>query len=69
MSKKKNEGFSYDAAMQELQKIVAQLQNDEIKIDDLSEKVTRASELILQCREKLRQTSVYVNEALGEVDA
>jgi exodeoxyribonuclease VII small subunit len=40
----------------ELQKIVAELQNDAIGIDDLSEKVCRASELIRSCREKLRQT-------------
>jgi exodeoxyribonuclease VII small subunit len=56
MSKKKTEGFSYDAAIIELQKIVAELQNDAIGIDDLSEKVSRASELIRSCREKLRQT-------------
>jgi exodeoxyribonuclease VII small subunit len=56
MSKKKIEGFSYDAAMIELQKIVAELQNDAIGIDDLSERVSRASELIRSCREKLRQT-------------
>jgi exodeoxyribonuclease VII small subunit len=56
MSKKKTEGFSYDASMIELQKIVAELQNDAIGIDDLSEKVSRASELIRSCREKLRQT-------------
>jgi exodeoxyribonuclease VII small subunit len=61
---KKTSDFSYDAAMQELQTLVGQLQNDQIGVDTLAEKVRRAAELIRQCREKLRQTEEDVNEAL-----
>jgi exodeoxyribonuclease VII small subunit len=63
MAKKLGE-FSYDAAMQELQTLVGQLQNDQIGVDALAEKVRRASDLIKLCREKLRQTEADVNESL-----
>lgn len=63
MAKKTTE-FSYDAAMQELQTLVGQLQNDQIGVDALAEKVRRAAELIRLCREKLRQTEDEVNAAL-----
>jgi exodeoxyribonuclease VII small subunit len=56
MSKKKTDAFSYDAAMQELQKIVAQMQEEAVTIDDLVEKVSRATELIQLCKQKLHQT-------------
>ncbi len=63
MAKKTNE-FSYDAAMLELQTLVGQLQNDQIGVDALAEKVRRATDLIRLCREKLRQTEEDVNAAL-----
>ena len=66
MSKKKTDTFSYDFAMTELQKIVAQLQSDEISIDDLAEKVSRATELIRLCREKLRETEEDVKGFIEE---
>ncbi len=65
MSKKKSD-FSYDAAMQEIQNIVAELQNENVGVDALAEKVHRASELIKMCREKLRQTESDVKDALGD---
>ena len=67
MSKKK-QTFSYDAAMQEIQNIVAELQNDSVGVDALAEKVQRASELIKLCREKLRQTEKDVTDALGDLN-
>lgn len=62
MAKKKAGEFSYDAAMKELQEIAAQLQGDAISIDDLAEKVSRATELIRLCREKLRHTEEDIQE-------
>lgn len=50
------EDMSYEEAMAELQSIVADLQEEAISIDDLSERVRRAAELIRYCREKLRRT-------------
>ena len=66
MSKKKLD-FSYDAAMQEIQNIVAELQNESVGVDALAEKVRRAADLIKQCREKLRQTEGEVQAALSDL--
>ena len=48
--------LTYEEALQELQQIVVQLQEDAASVDELSEKVQRAAELIAYCREKLRTT-------------
>jgi exodeoxyribonuclease VII small subunit len=50
----KKEKMTYEAAYAELQQIVSALQNDSVSIDDLSEKVKRAAELVAFCQEKLR---------------
>ncbi len=56
MAKRKPDITSYEKAMQELQEIVDQLQEESIGIDELSAKVKRAADLIRFCKEKLRTT-------------
>ncbi len=58
--------INYEKAMEELQQIVAQLQEDKLTVDELSEKVKRAAELIAQCRKKLRQTEEELEGLLGD---
>jgi exodeoxyribonuclease VII small subunit len=53
---------SYQKAYDELQKIVTQLQNDEIGLDDLSKSVKRAGELIKACKEKLRNVELEIDQ-------
>ena len=48
--------LSYEKAMEELQQLVAQLQEGQMSVDELAAKVKRAAELIAHCRRKLRQT-------------
>ena len=59
----KNKKMTYAEAMEELQRLSQQLQEEEIGIDDLSAKVARAKELINFCRRKLRSTE----EELGGI--
>jgi exodeoxyribonuclease VII small subunit len=59
--------INYTDAFTELQKIVAEIEEGEINVDQLSEKVTRASELIKICREKLVSTEEDVNEILRKL--
>jgi exodeoxyribonuclease VII small subunit len=59
MTKQKTK-LTYEAALQELQTIVAQLQEEAVSMDDLSEKVSRATELLNFCRERLRLTEEQV---------
>jgi exodeoxyribonuclease VII small subunit len=63
--KKTNNDLNYETAMSELQSIVSALQNDEIGVDDLSEKVKRATELIRFCREKLRKVEEDMEDVLS----
>ena len=61
MNMKKNTS-SYEDALRELQVILDQLQNNEIPMDDLVQKVKRATTLIKYCKEKLRPTEEEVNK-------
>ena len=63
MSKKT---ITYQTAMEELQTIVAQLEANAIGIDELSEKVKRAAELVNFCQQKLRTTEKEMNNLFDE---
>ncbi len=64
MSKK----LTYSAALEELENIIQEIENEEISIDDLSLKVKRASILLKFCKEKLRATEGDINAILGEME-
>lgn len=59
--------ISYTEAISELESIVTEIEQGEITIDTLSEKVKRASELIRICKSKLTATEDDVNKILGEI--
>lgn len=52
--------MTYEKALQELQQIIAQLQEDQVSIDELSQQSKRAAELIEYCRAKLRETEADI---------
>lgn len=60
--------ITYTAAFEELQTIVGEIEEGEITVDELSEKVKRAAELIKICKEKLSSTEEDVNKILKEMD-
>ena len=45
--------ITYTAAFEELKEIVDQLENDSISVDELTEKMKRATVLMKICRDKL----------------
>jgi exodeoxyribonuclease VII small subunit len=59
--------LNYKSAIDELEIIVKEMENEDISVDELAEKVKRASYLIKFCREKLTKTETEVNEALNEL--
>jgi len=61
--------ISYTEAIQELEAIVTEIEEGEITIDTLSEKVKRASELIKICKAKLTATEEDVSKILGDLKA
>ena len=59
---------NYTEAFEELQKIVSEIEEGEISIDELSIKVKRAAELIKICKNKLTSTEEDVNQILKELE-
>jgi exodeoxyribonuclease VII small subunit len=64
-----SEQINYTDAFQELQAIVTEIEQGEISVDELSQKVKRASLLIKICKSKLTSTEEDVNKILKELDA
>jgi exodeoxyribonuclease VII small subunit len=65
MIKQTVEEPTYQSAWTELQKIVNDLQGGSVGIDELSNKIERAAELVRFCRERLRSTEDAVGR-LGQ---
>ncbi len=59
--------LNYGQAMEELEAIVEEMDNADIGIDELSEKVKRASELIRFCRKALHTTEENVDNILKDL--
>jgi exodeoxyribonuclease VII small subunit len=59
---------NYTEAFEELQEIVSQIEEGEISVDELSEKVKRAATLIKICKTKLTTTEEDVDKILKELD-
>ena len=64
-----NESMSYETASRKLQDLVDQLDNDEIKLEELAEKIKEAKALIDFCTAKLRTIESSVKSATGESQA
>lgn len=64
---KKNQ-LSYKQALEELEKIVDEIENGEIDVDLLAEKVKRATFLSQICKSKLKKTQEELDKLLGEIE-
>ena len=58
--------IKYEAAFAELQTIVSKMENDELDIDQMSEQLKRAQELIKLCKDKLTKTDEEIKKILAE---
>ena len=65
MAKKK---ISYRDAISEIEETIASIENGELDVDELSEKVKRVSELLVICKDKLHNTEKEVEKILNEMD-
>ena len=59
--------MKYEEAMRQLQEIVRKMENDELDIDQMSEQLKHAQELIKLCRDKLTKTDDEIQKLLKEV--
>jgi exodeoxyribonuclease VII small subunit len=60
--------FSFNAAMQEVEQILALLEKGDLDVDEMSEKVKRATELLQTCKQKLYQTDAEIKAVFEKVE-
>lgn len=60
--------ITFNAAMNELEAILEQIESGQPDVDELSGKVKRASELIKLCKGKLRATEEEIEKILKEME-
>ncbi len=58
----------YAAALNELDAILRELEGSDVDVDHLAERVSRASELITLCREKISNAQVKIQEVTADLD-
>ena len=59
---------TYNEAIEKLRTIVAEIENGDLDVDILSEKVKEATRLIKLCKEKLYKVDEEVKKVLEELD-
>lgn len=60
--------ISYSEAVLEIENILQQIENEELDIDLLSDKVKRVSYLLKHCKKKLTQTEAEVQKILDDIE-
>ena len=66
METNQNRQMKYEEAIGQLEKIVRQMENNELDVDQLSEQLKRAQQLIQFCRDKLSKTDEEIRQILEE---
>ncbi len=61
---KKNKNLNYQNALEELVQIQAQMEINQIPIDELDIAVKRATELLSFCKDKLRNIETNITDTL-----
>lgn len=59
---------SYSEAMAEIEDILEKIENEELDVDELAEKVKRVSTLLKFCKDKLTKTNEQVEQILKEME-
>jgi exodeoxyribonuclease VII small subunit len=60
--------LKYEDAYNELKRIAADIENENVSVDVLASKVKRASELIKFCQDKLRSTEADVTQIIKQME-
>ena len=66
MAKKKE--ISYEAAIKELEQLLAKVEGEEVNIDELSDLVKRSVGLIKTCKDKLKGIESEIDDSLTQLD-
>ena len=57
--------MKYEEAVNQLEHIVHQMENGELDIDQMSEQLKKAQQLVKLCRDKLTKTDEEIQKILG----
>ena len=60
---------TYKDAISEIEEILQKIENNELDVDELSEKVKRVSVLIKTCKDKLQKTETEVEKILNDMES
>ena len=63
-----NKKISYNEAMTEIEEILEKIENEELDVDELAEKVKRVSVLLKTCKDKLHKTNQQIEQVLKEME-
>lgn len=63
-----NKQLSYEQAITRIEEIVSLLESGEKGMDELSELVKEASQLVKSCKARLRMTEEEISKALDEAE-
>ena len=57
----------YNKAIKRLEEIIEKIENEEIDVDELSEKVKEAVELITTCKDRIEKAEMEVKRVVDEM--
>lgn len=57
----------YSKAIKRLEEIIERIENEEIDVDELSDKVKEAVELITTCKERIEKAEMEVRRVVDEM--
>ena len=60
--------LTYKDAVSEIETILGKLENEELDVDELADKVKRASVLLKFCKDKLTTTEKEIQNIIEEMD-
>ena len=60
--------IKYSKAMERLEEIIRKIENEEIDIDELSEKVKEAVTLVKLCKDKIEKAELQVKEVVDKFE-
>jgi len=63
-----NKKLTYSKAMEELNKILEDLESEKVDVDEIIDKVKTAISIIKFCREKIENTELELKEVVKELD-
>ncbi len=60
--------FNYKNALEEIEQIVQKIETEEVDVDELTDLVKKAAELIKLCKTKLRNTGSELEDIINKLD-